>query len=145
MRLADIVNIALAAGLGPEDWIRFPEPAHTEDTTASPVYSLGGGRIIIDSATEVVTIDDSVVPITYTAGRLLMRLASSADKVVTHQELLVSTWTGARNRKPQNPNGVISAQISILRGMFPDDLRNEKSGAVRTIYGLGYMAVTSLE
>ncbi|MBN1179509.1 MAG: response regulator transcription factor [Anaerolineae bacterium] len=90
------------------------------------------GDLYIDIVGEKVARRGTPIHLTPTESRLLMYLVSQRERIVPHEELLVSVW----GPKYAEEVGYLSVYIRYLRRKIEDDPANPRY--VRTRWGVGY-------
>lgn len=98
-------------------------------------------RVAVDTTNMSVMSDGHLLEdVTPTQFRLLAELAKRPDRVVGYHTLLSAVW-GYSDRGTFDSARV---HISSFRRRLGDELGNPRTGALRTRFGIGYYAVSSL-
>ena len=105
--------------------------------STEPSSEIDCGRLQIDLARRRVTIMGEEVSLTKTEYNLLQQLASNANKVIFHEDLLAAVW-GAEYR---NDIDYLRAYVRHLRRKLEVDPANPR--LIITYPGVGYMLEAS--
>ena len=65
---------------------------HSEQSLGNKQSTIKTGSMVIDLARHIVTQNDEVIRLTPTEFKLLAYLAANADRVITHQNILMHVW-----------------------------------------------------
>lgn len=112
--------------------ISVPQPDET--------YKIADDRIEVVRPERVVVVDGREIDINTLRFDMLSHLASQADSTVPLPDIYKSVW-GEDLSASSNAAGM---QISLLRKSLGEELGHPSEGAIRTQYGRGYKAVSSL-
>ncbi|MGC8634745.1 MAG: response regulator transcription factor [Candidatus Limnocylindrales bacterium] len=138
-------EIAGGLDLGADDYI--PKPFHPDEVSArvravlrrtpsGPGKVVQAGPIEIDLGRRTVTRDGSRVGLSRTEWLLLQELATHADRVVLHPQLLSAVW----GPQYQTEFNYLRIWVSRLRRKLGIPVGS--SGPIRTYQGIGYLLDT---
>jgi DNA-binding response OmpR family regulator len=98
-------------------------------------------RVRIDLIRQKVTLDTQPLPIIGRAFQVLAHLVLNCDTAVSAEELYTTIW---ERELPQRGHAYISGHMGTIRESLGDILGHQRTGAIRTIPKVGYMAVSHL-
>lgn len=108
---------------------------HLAKSKGEPETVIAAGNLVIDLARHVVTLDGSEVKLTATEFKLLAYLASHANRVLTHQNILDHVWG------PEYHDNV--EYLRVFMSQLRKKLENEPKKPVHLLSepGIGYRFV----
>src|SRR5665213_1198338 len=98
-------------------------------------YDFASGLIVVDFDSREVTIDQKPVYFTRREFALLHYLGSNAGKVLGRDEILAHVWG------PGYSIATLQAHMSFLWAKLGPELGDKEKGALRSIRGVGILAV----
>lgn len=122
--------------------------SHTSDDTTkiadtSTLVSFADERIVVDFEKPAVWVDDCYRPeFTPMQYRLLRYLACNKGEIVNKGNMYRDIWPEKTNSSTQS--NILDVTMGKVRRILGKELGNRNYGAIRTIYGVGFVAVNSL-